>query len=107
MLPVSVGVGKERHPAARRNSLVAPFKDGGRRTSHHCPKDLTIMPCFYTGTAEGDARLAADEAHLALTNVTEMLCKVLDFVERTSAFDLAFFDPAIYAWWQKHKALDV
>src|SRR5262245_18927659 len=106
MLPANVGVGKERHPAARRNSLVAPFKDVGRRTSHQCPKDLTIMPCFYTGTAEGDARLAADEAHLALTNVTAMLCRLCARVEEIRAIDLSFFDAEIWAWWTRHKQLD-
>ena len=35
-----------------------------------------FMPCFYTGSAEGDAQLAAQEAREELTEVTRVACEL-------------------------------
>ena len=64
------------------------------------------MPCYYTGTAEGDARLAADEAHKSLTEVTAHLCWLCDYNERLLQANVLRERPPLWAWWQKHKALD-
>jgi hypothetical protein len=62
------------------------------------------MPCTYTGSLEGDARLAADEARTALTNVTAMLCSVCQKAEKAGRPDL--LSPKVASWWKKHKKVD-
>lgn len=62
------------------------------------------MPCYYTGSAEGDVNLAATEARESLTKVTAMLCDTLDEVEREGI--LHFCSPETQAWWAEHQRID-
>lgn len=61
------------------------------------------MPCYYTGTAEGDARLAAQER---LTReeqkFTRMLCKTCQVLEENGIE----IPKGIKKWWKKHKKQD-
>ena len=68
------------------------------------------MPCYVTGTAEGDARLAASEASAEATKVTQMLCGLCGTLE-------SFFDEdevkrimsptdGLRKWWLNHKKVD-
>lgn len=67
------------------------------------------MPCYATGSAEGDARLAASEAHRRLTEVTDMLCSVMQTIERERN-GLDFIDTKLKTnvqnWWAEHKRID-
>ena len=62
------------------------------------------MPCYYTGTAEGDARLAAQEATTELTEVTRLLCKAMKVVERERL--LKSMPDDVRDWWREHKVID-
>ena len=68
------------------------------------------MPCYYTGTAEGDAKLAADEARRELTRVTSMLCELLARIDYEGEFTLTDLHdelvPGLNNFWQEHKAID-
>jgi len=60
------------------------------------------MPCFYTGSAEGDARLAASEAREALTSITQLLCETCRQADKNH-----YTLPAeTQKWWNEHKTLD-
>lgn len=66
------------------------------------------MPCYYTGSAEGDARYAAEQANdLAnryrkeLDKLTDLLCKAGKCYERGTPAPKELRD-----WWQKHKKED-
>jgi hypothetical protein len=66
------------------------------------------MPCTYTGSLEGDARLAASEALAkktsTLTKVTQMLCATCTKAEKAGRLDL--LSPKTQVWWKKHKKQD-
>lgn len=62
------------------------------------------MPCYYTGSAEGDARLAAREAHEKLTSMTEIACQAMAALE--SLDELKLMSAEANEWWQEHKAID-
>lgn len=64
------------------------------------------MACYYTGSAEGDARLAASEARESLTKVTAMLCEVLESLETNNLLGKAGFSDDIHKFWEKHKKKD-
>ena len=67
------------------------------------------MACYYTGTAEGDAKLAADEARKELTRVTSMLCEVMQLVEdsvQVMEHELYEGVPGLEAFWSEHKEID-
>lgn len=66
------------------------------------------MPCHYTGSAEGDARLAADEARKALTEVTQLLCSTIRTVEDhwISGGEEVNLPKEVKAWWKKHEKID-
>lgn len=85
------------------------------------------MPCFYTGTAEGDRSLAAQErfdsereAHnkdtKTLTQVTQMLCGICnkvenilqreDYPEEYDIIDCIDGVSGLRKWWEKHKEID-
>lgn len=62
------------------------------------------MPCYITGSAEGDARLAASEANEEATKLARILCIVgrwADINGRTASMPQVFRD-----WWQAHKKID-
>ena len=62
------------------------------------------MPCYVTGSAEGDAHLAAQEANEEATRVTEMLCSVMRNLDNLG---LSRFAPGnVQDWWKKHKRID-
>lgn len=60
------------------------------------------MPCYYTGSAEGDAQLEAEIARKKLTEVTAMLCELCDFVESEERN----LPDHIAAWWDEHTKVD-
>lgn len=59
------------------------------------------MPCYYTGSAEGDANLAAKEARDALTEVTALLCSMCSAYENNQGVPAA-----VAKWWSQHKKMD-
>lgn len=65
------------------------------------------MPCYYTGSAEGDRALAAEEGKERLvkkiTNLTQMLCDCCQFIE-ASGYDMPY--KGIENFWKKHKKID-
>ena len=64
------------------------------------------MPCYYTGTAAGDARLEASEANQALTKTTAHLCSLCRHIEDTYEDDIIGDVPGLKKWWKEHKAID-
>lgn len=62
------------------------------------------MPCFYTGSAEGDARLNAAESHKALTKATRVLCKTCKWLEKSNLMDHS--PSELKKWWTSHKKVD-
>lgn len=68
------------------------------------------MPCYYTGSAEGDARLSEQEAHTETTKITDMLCRTLKAIEdRELEPDLLLIQllpKDVQRWWKEHKKLD-
>ena len=63
------------------------------------------MPCYYTGSAEGDAKLAAQETHKKLTEVTRVACEALRMIEHMG--DLGGLTAETRGWWIEHKKVDV
>lgn len=59
------------------------------------------MPCYVTGTREGDLALSADEARAEATKLAQLLCKACDALE----WQLRMPDE-VNAWWRAHKAVD-
>lgn len=77
------------------------------------------MACFYTGSAEGDARLAHNETKDRLgkiiTELTEMLCNVCeemnkDYVSQIDAAErpISFLNCSqdVQEWWKAHRRMD-
>lgn len=60
------------------------------------------MPCYYTGSAEGDARLDAEIARKELTETTELLCKTMKWLEVNNMQIPEFAKN----WWKKHQKSD-
>jgi hypothetical protein len=63
------------------------------------------MPCYYTGSAEGDRALASSNA---LTECTDMLCRTLTLIEKHNKgcrLEIEL-DSDIKKFWKKHKKLD-
>lgn len=68
------------------------------------------MPCYYTGSAEGDARLFAEESEermrkkyaKELIKLTAMLCKMC----KKSEDNNLILPKQIEKWWEKHKKTD-
>ena len=64
------------------------------------------MPCYYTGSAEGDARLAAEETRERLgkeiTNRTRLLCSICQTAEEAKLT----LPKDVQTWWNKHKKVD-
>lgn len=60
------------------------------------------MPCYYTGSAEGDARLASEEAHKQVTKLAGLLCESCLAMEKAR---LKMPDGTA-AWWNEHKTID-
>lgn len=64
------------------------------------------MPCTYTGSLEGDARLATSEANQKLTEVTQMLCALCTHIEENYEDDIIGEVPKTNKWWKEHKEVD-
>lgn len=79
------------------------------------------MPCYYTGSREGDLQLALDEKsddfkrvltevrrrQRALTESTQLLCLICTQLESTEyGFGLIHDNPKLRKWWTKHKRID-
>jgi hypothetical protein len=78
------------------------------------------MPCYYTGSREGDVVLAAEESaadaevavkaarrnRRALTTVTRLLCMVCSQIENTVHGVIITDNPALRKWWVEHKRVD-
>lgn len=62
------------------------------------------MPCFVTGSAEGDARLAQQEAQKEATKVTRLLCQLCRQVE--GEFGINHLPHDVKKWWVRHKEID-
>lgn len=62
------------------------------------------MPCYATGSAEGDARLAAKEANGKLTETTRLLCEACRLLEQNNIIDAA--SRKLIRWWIAHKKTD-
>jgi hypothetical protein len=65
------------------------------------------MPCYYTGSKEGDAALAYEESVKSLTKkitkLTRLLCKTCEHIEH---LEVTFPSEEIENWWEKHKKTD-
>ena len=64
------------------------------------------MPCYYTGTARGDAELSAREANKTVTQLTEMLCAMCRELEDKSGHHFIDRVPNLRYWWEQHKRID-
>jgi hypothetical protein len=62
------------------------------------------MPCYATGSAEGDANLSAQEARLEASKATRVLCEVLNWLDDRGLVDLQSAD--VRLWWEEHKKVD-
>jgi hypothetical protein len=60
------------------------------------------MPCYYTGSEIGDARLARDEANAELTKLTRWLCAICHVAD-LNKWPLP---NDLQRWWNKHKRID-
>lgn len=61
------------------------------------------MPCYVTGSREGDNALAWEEAHKRdVQKLTRLLCQALQLLEHT---DTAI-PKGLTTWWEKHKDQD-
>lgn len=61
------------------------------------------MPCTYTGTLLGDAKLDAQTARKATTRLARLLCKACERLDRAGM--LPKKDP-LRKWWVEHQQLD-
>lgn len=57
------------------------------------------MPCYITGTAEGDEKLFHDEE---MTKLTQMLCETLRALEASNGK----VPESVKSWWASHKKVD-
>ncbi len=62
------------------------------------------MPCYYTGSAEGDAKLAhqqeAVELSREITNLTRLLCEACTELSMDNVSD------ELKKWWKQHQKID-
>lgn len=66
------------------------------------------MPCYYTGSALGDAKLSAAESSKKVTELTDILCSTFRALERNGSWNNIkdqLTTPAV-TWWEHHKAVD-
>lgn len=62
------------------------------------------MACYYTGSAEGDAQLAAKEANGKLTEATRLLCEACLILEHEEM--ILSTSKELQRWWNAHKKVD-
>jgi hypothetical protein len=64
------------------------------------------MPCYLTGSAEGDARLSASESRAEVTKLAALLCKVCETYENTPEGSDVYLPSDVLSWWNEHKKID-
>ena len=62
------------------------------------------MPCYLTGSREGDLALDAAETSKEVTKLTRMLCRVCKQAEGLKTFNR--LPEEVQKWWKKHKKVD-
>ena len=62
------------------------------------------MPCYVTGTSEGDANLHAAEAQKAATSATRVACEALRYIEEKG--DIHHLSISAQQWWREHRVVD-
>lgn len=60
------------------------------------------MPCYYTGSAAGDAALAAQETRAKLTQMTRAFCEVMSAVDG----QIVGLSKETQKLWEEHKKVD-
>lgn len=60
------------------------------------------MPCYYTGSAEGDSDLMAEEVRKNLTQLTRWVCAA----QQHGAIDVEKVSPKFRRWLRDHAAMD-
>lgn len=60
------------------------------------------MPCYITGSSEGDARLELHETQKVAQKVTRLLCALCRAWERGDEN----MPEGVSEWWEEHKAID-
>ena len=64
------------------------------------------MPCYQTGSAEGDARLSLHEEAQKVEILTNMLCGLCTKLEKYYATSIINEDPVLSQWWKEHQKKD-
>lgn len=67
------------------------------------------MPCYVTGSREGDLELNAQEAQTEATKATRLLCSVMSAIDEAAnnGVSMRHYLPAdAVTWWAKHKKVD-
>lgn len=67
------------------------------------------MPCYYTGTREGDLELQAEEHGAELVALTRMLCSTIKNITKSHSSahrDKFLLSKETQAWWKAHQARD-
>lgn len=70
------------------------------------------MPCYITGSADGDARLVTDELRKEADRLNKMLCALMELLEFRSDWsnrlETAVYPnvPGLKKWWTNHKKID-
>lgn len=62
------------------------------------------MPCYATGSRQGDLELSLNDAQKIATKATQRLCATLEVFEQYEEFNLLPAD--VKRWWRKHKEVD-
>jgi hypothetical protein len=63
------------------------------------------MPCYATGTAEGDARLGEQEARAEVTKLTRLLCTAMHIVSKATIWVTPATEE-LEEWWEEHQMID-
>jgi hypothetical protein len=62
------------------------------------------MPCYMTGSTDGDRAMASEEE---VTRLTRMLCQLCHAMESTEHIRMyEHRAPGLAKWWRDHKAID-
>jgi len=64
------------------------------------------MPCYHTGSAEGDLRESLDDVAKERDLLENMLCGLCTRVEAAKFLSIIYADPTLKTWWAKHKLAD-
>lgn len=64
------------------------------------------MPCYATGSAEGDARLTAEEQYSAATEATRAACEMAKLLRSKGPKSFSKLSLQTRAWVEKHDKID-